>query len=153
MKLFVKTKDKKYPIYFGINNCFKIKQILVENNVNTKRLVVIYDRNVPKKIITKLRQKLKKGENTFIGINFNEKMKNLKTVVKILNILGKNNFNRNDCVISIGGGIAGDICSFASSVYKRGLKFVNIPSTLLSQVDSSIGGKTGVNNFLGKNMR
>ena len=48
------------------------------------------------------KQKLKKGENTFIGINFNEKMKNLKTVVKILNILGKNNFNRNDCLISIG---------------------------------------------------
>ena len=152
MKLFVKTKDKKYPIYFGINNCFKIKQILVENNVNPKKLVVIYDKNVPRKIITKLRQKLKKGENTFIGINFNEKMKNLKTVVKILNILGKNNFNRNDCLISIGGGIAGDICAFAASVYKRGIKFVNIPTTLLSQVDSSIGGKTGINNFLGKNM-
>ena len=55
-------------------------------------------------------------------------------------------------MICIGGGIAGDICAFAASIYKRGLKFVNIPTTLLSQVDSSIGGKTGINNFIGKNM-
>ena len=71
---------------------------------------------------------------------------------RILDVLGKNNFSRNDCVISMGGGIAGDICAFAASIYKRGLKFVNIPTTLLSQVDSSIGGKTGINNFSGKNM-
>ena len=55
-------------------------------------------------------------------------------------------------MISIGGGIAGDICSFAASVYKRGIKFVNIPTTLLSQVDTAIGGKTGVNSLSGKNM-
>ena len=152
MKLLVKTREKKYPIYFGANSYLKIKKILNENNIKPKKMMVIYDKNVPKKIISKFRAKLINNENIFIGIKFNEKIKNLNTVKKILDTLGKNNFNRNDCVISIGGGIAGDICSFASSVYKRGLKFVNIPSTLLSQVDSSIGGKTGVNNFLGKNM-
>ena len=78
---------------------------------------------------------------------FNEKNKNMKTIEKIINLLQRNNFSRNDCLISIGGGIAGDICGFASSIYKRGLKFINIPSTLLSQVDSSIGGKTGINNL------
>ena len=152
MKLLVKTKEKKYPIYFGANSYLKIKKILNENNIKPKKTMVIYDKKVPKKIISKFKAKLINNENIFIGIKFNEKIKNLNTVKKILDTLGKNNFNRNDCVISIGGGIAGDICSFASSVYKRGLKFVNIPSTLLSQVDSSIGGKTGVNNFLGKNM-
>ncbi len=152
MRLFVKTRDKTYPIYFGTNNCFKIKKILVQNNINPKKLIVIYDKNVPKKIISKFKNKLKDDKNIFLGLNFNEKVKNLNTVKKILNVLGKNNFNRNDCLISIGGGIAGDICAFAASIYKRGLKFVNIPSTLLSQVDSSIGGKTGVNTFLGKNM-
>ena len=152
MKLFVKTKEKKYPIYFGANSYLKIKKILNENNIKPKKMMVIYDKNVPTKIISKFRAKLINNENIFVGIKFNEKIKNLNTVKKILDTLGKNNFNRNDCVISIGGGIAGDICSFASSVYKRGLKFVNIPTTLLSQVDSSIGGKTGVNNFLGKNM-
>ena len=152
MKLFVKTKDKKYPIYFGVNSHINIKKILNKNNINTKKLMVIYDKNVPKNITNKFKLKLKEGENIFFGLNFNEKIKNLNTVKTILDILGKNNFNRNDSMICIGGGIAGDICAFAASIYKRGLKFVNIPSTLLSQVDSSIGGKTGINNFSGKNM-
>ena len=64
----------------------------------------------------------------------------------------KNNFQRNDCLISIGGGITGDVSGFASSIYKRGMKFVNVPTTLLAQVDSSIGGKTGVNSAHGKNL-
>ena len=69
-----------------------------------------------------------------------------------MSILLSKNFNRNDCVISVGGGITGDVSSFASSIFKRGLKFINIPTTLLSQVDSSIGGKTGINNKYGKNL-
>ena len=64
----------------------------------------------------------------------------------------KNNFNRNDCVISIGGGILGDVSAFASSIFKRGIKFVNVPTTLLAQVDSSIGGKNGINTSFGKNL-
>ena len=152
MKLFVKTKDKNYPIYFGVNSHINIKKILIKNNINTKKLMVIYDKKVPKSIMNKFKHKLKEDENIFLGLNINEKIKNLDTVKKILNVLGKNNFNRNDSMICIGGGIAGDICAFAASIYKRGLKFVNIPTTLLSQVDSSIGGKTGINNFTGKNM-
>ena len=70
----------------------------------------------------------------------------------ILNKLLEKNFSREDCLISIGGGITGDISGFAASLFKRGLQFINIPSTLLSQVDSSIGGKTGVNTIHGKNL-
>ena len=152
MKLFVKTKDKKYPIYFSLNSHINIKKILIKNNINPKKLMVVYDKNVPKNITNKFKHMLKEGENIFLGLNVSEKIKNLNTVKTILDILGKNNFNRNDSMICIGGGIAGDICAFAASIYKRGLKFVNIPTTLLSQVDSSIGGKTGINNFSGKNM-
>ena len=152
MKLFVKTKDKKYPIYFSVNSHINIKKILIKNNINLKKLMVVYDKNVPKNITNKFKHMLKEGENIFLGLNVSEKIKNLNTVKTILDILGKNNFNRNDSMICIGGGIAGDICAFAASIYKRGLKFVNIPTTLLSQVDSSIGGKTGINNFSGKNM-
>ena len=152
MKLFVKTKDKKYPIYFSLNSHINIKKILIKNDINPKKLMVVYDKNVPKNITSKFKHTLKKGENIFLGLNVSEKIKNLNTVKTILDILGKNNFNRNDSMICIGGGIAGDICAFAASIYKRGLKFVNIPTTLLSQVDSSIGGKTGINNFSGKNM-
>ena len=152
MKLFVKTKDKKYPIYFSLNSHINIKKILIKNNINPKKLMVVYDKNVPKNITNKFKHTLKEGENIFLGLNVSEKIKNLNTVKTILDILGKNNFNRNDSMICIGGGIAGDICAFVASIYKRGLKFVNIPTTLLSQVDSSIGGKTGINNFSGKNM-
>ncbi len=71
---------------------------------------------------------------------------------EILKILLNKNFSRQDCLITIGGGITGDVGGFASSLFKRGLNFVNIPTTLLSQVDSSIGGKTGVNTKEGKNL-
>ena len=85
-------------------------------------------------------------------IVFNEKSKNLKTVSSIVKVLEKNNFSRNDSLISVGGGICGDVCGFASSIFKRGLNFINVPTTLLSQVDSAIGGKTGINSLSGKNM-
>ena len=70
----------------------------------------------------------------------------------IIKTLLDKNFSRDDCLISIGGGIVGDISGFAASLFKRGIKFINIPTTLLSQVDSSIGGKTGVNTIYGKNL-
>ena len=62
------------------------------------------------------------------------------------------NFSREDCLLAIGGGITGDVSGFAASTFKRGLQFINIPTTLLSQVDSSIGGKTGINTKYGKNL-
>ena len=85
--------------------------------------------------------------------NSNEKNKNFKNINKILDILFKNNFNREDYIFAVGGGgITGDVVGFAASIFKRGIKFINIPTTLLAQVDSSIGGKTGINNNFGKNL-
>ena len=64
-----------------------------------------------------------------------------------------NNFSRNDCIVALGGGITGDLAGFVASIYKRGMKFINIPTTLLAQVDASIGGKTGINEKkFGKNL-
>ena len=99
-----------------------------------------------------LKKTISSKKKIILFFNANEKNKNLKSVNLILNKLFKFNFNRNDCIISFGGGIVGDVSGFAASIFKRGLKFVNIPTTLLSQVDSSIGGKTGVNNKYGKNL-
>ena len=62
------------------------------------------------------------------------------------------NFNRSDLIIGVGGGITGDVSGFVASILKRGVNFINIPTTLLAQVDSAIGGKTGVNSKLGKNL-
>ena len=66
--------------------------------------------------------------------------------------MSKNNFSRNDCIIALGGGVVGDLSGYAASIYKRGIKFVQVPTTLLSQVDSAVGGKTAINNSYGKNI-
>ena len=78
-------------------------------------------------------------------LSANEKTKSLKVANKIIEQLLNNNFNRSDCVIAFGGGVLGDLSAFISNLTKRGLKFINIPTTLLAQVDASIGGKTGIN--------
>ena len=62
------------------------------------------------------------------------------------------NFNRSDLIVALGGGIIGDMAGFVASIFKRGINFINLPGTLLSQVDSCIGGKTGVNSKHGKNL-
>ena len=81
-----------------------------------------------------------------------KKIKIKNQLIKILKILLNKNFSRQDCLISVGGGITGDVGGFAASIFKRGLQFINIPTTLLSQVDSSVGGKTGINSSYGKNL-
>lgn len=81
-----------------------------------------------------------------------EKNKTLETAIAVTSFLAENDFTRSDIVVALGGGVAGDIAGFASSIYMRGISFVQIPTTLLAMADSSIGGKTGVNAFGGKNM-
>ena len=152
MKIQINTNDGSYPIYIGKNIFLNINKLLRRTKINPSKILVVYDSNVPKILIKKILKKLSNKSVYKIEIVFNEKNKTFKTISKILKKLQKNNFNRNDCLISVGGGICGDICGFASSIFKRGLAFVNVPSTFLSQVDSSIGGKTGVNSETGKNM-
>ena len=152
IKLHVKTGNQKYPIFIGKNILNKLNKFLKENLINFNQCLVIADKNVPKKIISKVLNSLPKKKTSVHYFYSSEKNKSQKSIDNILAILLKKNFNRNDCVISIGGGITGDVSGFAASIFKRGLKFVNIPTTLLSQVDSSIGGKTGINNKYGKNL-
>ncbi len=77
-----------------------------------------------------------------------EEHKSIDTVLSVLTYLKEHGFDRDDLVVALGGGVTGDMAAFAASVYMRGIDFVNVPTTLLSQVDSSVGGKTGVD-FLG----
>ena len=152
IKLKVKTGSNKYPIFIGNNILNKLKVILKENLINFNQCLVVADKKVPKKLVYKVLNSLPGKKKSLYYFSSSEKNKNQKSVNKILSILLNKNFNRNDCVISIGGGITGDISGFAASIFKRGLKFINIPTTLLSQVDSSIGGKTGINSKYGKNL-
>ena len=136
----------------GKNLCSKVSKIISNERIYSKKFLLIYDSNVPTRMIQSIVNTFNKKRIEKKKIFFNEKSKNLKTVSSIVKILEKNNFSRNDCLVSIGGGICWDVCGFASSIFKRGLNFINVPTTLLSQVDSAIGGKTGVNSLSGKNM-
>ena len=152
IKIKIKTDSQEYPILIGKNILNKLKVFFKENQINYNQYLIVADTNIPKKQINKVIKFLPKKKRTIHYFKANEKNKNQKNINIILNILLKKNFNRNDCIISVGGGITGDISGFAASIYKRGLKFINIPTTLLSQVDSSIGGKTGINTKYGKNL-
>ena len=152
IKIRVKSVNQKYYVFIGNNIISKIKIILKKNSINFNQCLVIVDNNVPKTLINKVLNSLSKEKVSLHYFNSSEKNKNQKSINNILSILLSKNFNRNDCVISIGGGITGDVSGFAASIFKRGLKFINIPTTLLSQVDSSIGGKTGINCKYGKNL-
>ena len=152
IKLQVKTKSQEYPIIIGSGALNKFKKLLNENSISFNQCLIVIDNRVPKKAIKKILSCLSKKQTKIHYFIANEKNKNQKSVDKILTILLRGNFNRNDCLISVGGGITGDVSGFAASIFKRGLKFINIPTTLLSQVDSSIGGKTGINTKYGKNL-
>ena len=152
IKLKISTKTQNYSIIIGSNLGSNISKIIKENSIDFKKCLLVVDKNISKQFISKIKRSLYKKKIYVHLFKANEINKNFNSVNKILDILLNKNFSRQDCVISIGGGITGDISGFAASLYKRGLKFINIPTTLLSQVDSSIGGKTGVNTKYGKNL-
>ena len=150
-KINVNTSIGSYKIFIGNNILYKIETILKNNNLNSNKYLIIIDKNVPKKYMRLFKTNFFKKKYISL-MTFNEKNKNYSKIEKILNILQVNNFNRNDALVCLGGGIAGDLCGFAASIFKRGIKFINIPTTLLAQVDASIGGKTGYNTKFGKNL-
>ena len=152
IKLIIKTKSEKYPILIGSNLVVQTSKILKKNLANFNNCLLVIDKKVPTKMINKIIKSIKKKKIFRYSFSANEKNKNQKIVNDIINILLNKNFSRNDCLIAIGGGITGDVAGFAASIFKRGIQFVNIPTTLLAQVDSSIGGKTGVNTQYGKNL-
>jgi len=151
-KLKVNTKSQKYPILIGSNLILKIKKICDISHIKFKKCLLVIDSNVPKKLVSNLRINLRNKKTYILFFKASEKNKNQKSVNNILKILLSKNFSRQDCLMTIGGGITGDVGGFAASIFKRGLQFINIPTTLLSQVDSSVGGKTGINSLYGKNL-
>jgi 3-dehydroquinate synthase/shikimate kinase/3-dehydroquinate synthase len=152
IKLNIKTNTHKYPIIIGSNLIKNISRIIKNNSLKFKRCLLVIDTNISKKSISKIKRSLNKKDLYVYFFKASEINKNINYINKILDILLNKNFSRDDCLISVGGGITGDVAGFAASLFKRGMKFINIPTTLLAQVDSSIGGKTGVNSKYGKNL-
>lgn len=129
-------------LVIGYNLTKELKEFFKINNVN--RLYVITDTIVSKLYMKYIDGVIKNWDyNTYI-IPSGEESKNMDTVFSIYNDLLDSNIDRNTYILAFGGGVVGDIAGFVASTYKRGLKYVQIPTTLLSQIDSSIGGKVGV---------
>ena len=126
IKLKINTTTQKYSIIIGSNLIINISKILKENSINFKQCLLVIDKNISQQFISKIKKSLNKKKIYVHLFKANEINKNFSIVSKILNILLKKNFSREDCVISIGGGITGDVSGFAASLFKRGLKFVNI---------------------------
>ena len=141
-----------YSILIGNNNLGILPKRIKSLCPKVKKIALIFDKNIPIKFKKILNNKLKNYSLIFLPFTANEKSKSLRTVDFYLDKLLKKNLNRSDLIISVGGGITGDVVGFIASIYKRGTNFINIPTTLLAQVDSAIGGKTGVNSTHGKNL-
>ena len=140
----------KYNIHISGNNLPKI--VLNKHLGNKNKILIITDDGIPKKHIKKLIDAIKKRDVNVFSIKNGEKSKSFSTYQKILNKLFELKFNRSDIIIAFGGGVVGDIAGFSAATYMRGIKFIQIPTTLLAQVDSSVGGKTAINVTQGKNL-
>ncbi|MEA3316026.1 MAG: 3-dehydroquinate synthase [Campylobacterota bacterium] len=117
-----------------------------------KKVVVVTNPTISKLHLDYLLSKLDIKDLTVFEIPDGEQYKTLATIETILEHCFKNKLNRSSSLIAFGGGVIGDMTGFTASLYQRGIDFIQIPTTLLSQVDASVGGKTGVNNKFGKNL-
>ena len=106
-------------------------------------ILIVTDSGVPKQYVDSLVANIE-DKTVIYTIEQGEQSKNIDNLKNILQFMLTNDFKRNDCVVAIGGGVVGDLSAFSASIYMRGIDFYNVPTTLLSMVDSSIGGKTGI---------
>ena len=142
MNIFVNTQSGGYEIVLERGALLKAGELL---NLNRKVLVVTDD-GVPEDYANAVASQCKEAK--IVTIPQGEQSKNIENWSMLLKALVENNFTRTDCVVAVGGGVVGDLAGFAASSFMRGIDFYNIPTTLLSQVDSSIGGKTAID-FMG----
>ena len=150
-ELLAGQKNNQYRIIIGKNSISKMNIVpLIRGH---KKLLLISDTGVPEDIIKKITEITKNHSKVFVIIlDQGEKAKSLSNYPSIINFLIDNKFDRSDGIIAVGGGVIGDISGFVSSTYLRGISYIQIPTTLLAQVDSSVGGKTAINIPAGKNL-
>lgn len=140
-------KERSYPIFIGENLLNDVYGIIGKYSKARRYLVVTNE------IVYSLYgEKLKNENSVFVVLPDGEIYKNTDMLGRILNKALEIKLERTDAIIALGGGVTGDMAGFAASIYQRGVDFIQVPTTLLAQVDSSVGGKVAVNHALGKNM-
>lgn len=146
-KILIDLDIDSYYIYIGKRFLNYIDDYIG----NIDKVMIVTDENVDSFYGEMITENLKEETHKFI-IESGESSKTLSTVERILSKMLELNFTRNSKIIALGGGVVGDIAGFVASIYMRGISFLQVPTTLLAQIDSSVGGKTGVNLPNGKNM-
>jgi 3-dehydroquinate synthase len=116
------------------------------------KVVIVTNPTVSSFHLEYLKEKITAKEISVVTVPDGEQYKNMQTIDMILNHCFENRLDRKSLLVAFGGGVIGDMTGFAASIYQRGISFVQVPTTLLSQVDASVGGKTGINNKYGKNL-
>lgn len=154
--IWVKTATATYLVVFGINLLDQLGQIIRENlpDARGQRIFVVSDSAVGPIYAEKLQQSLARDgwQAALKFIPAGETSKNLEQVSQLYDWLAENKAERKDVVVALGGGVVGDLTGFAAATWLRGVSLVQVPTTVLAMVDSSIGGKTGVNHARGKNL-
>ena len=148
--LTVNLGTRSYPIYIGKN--IMSQRSLLTPHLHGKQVVVISNETVAPIYLDSLLKSVDRSEVETIILPDGEQFKTLATLESIFDQLLSAHCARDATLIALGGGVIGDIVGFAAACYQRGVNFIQVPTTLLAQVDSSVGGKTGVNHPLGKNM-
>ena len=146
----VELGERSYPISIG--QSLISDKALFNRLINGKRVVVITNETVAPLYLDKLTAALADFEVLSYQLPDGEQYKSLEYFEKVNSFLLENNCARDVTLIALGGGVVGDLVGFVAACYQRGVDFIQVPTTLLSQVDSSVGGKTAVNHPLGKNM-
>ena len=149
--LTVGLGERSYDIHIGPKQLSQLG-VLIAPLATTKRVAVVTDETVHGLHGETLAAALSDYRVHMIIRPAGESQKSMVNLEEILESLFRAGFDRSDLLIAFGGGVIGDLAGFAASIYKRGMPFVQVPTTLLSQVDSSVGGKTAINNQFGKNL-
>ena len=143
--------DRSYPIYVGEQ--LISHPTILNDHIHTDHVVIVTNTTVAPLYLDTVTKALGDDKSILpIILPDGEQYKNTETLNTIYEALLKNKCDREVMLIALGGGVIGDITGFAAASFMRGVKFIQMPTTLLSQVDSSVGGKTGINHALGKNM-
>lgn len=147
--LNVELGDRSYPIFVGAD-LFRAEHL--KPYIKGNQILIVSNETVAPLYLDQLKAVLPAVQIDEVILPDGEQFKTLDQLNAVYDHLLKNRHNRTTTLIALGGGVVGDMTGFAAACYQRGVNFIQIPTTLLSQVDSSVGGKTGVNHPLGKNM-
>jgi 3-dehydroquinate synthase len=148
--LQVDLAERSYPIYIGAGLLSRAD--LLAAHITGRQVAIVTNETVAPLYLQALRNSLGAYAVTAVVLPDGESYKNWQTLQRIFDALLGARHDRRTTVIALGGGVIGDMAGFAAACYQRGVNFIQVPTTLLSQVDSSVGGKTGINHALGKNM-